>query len=124
MHLAPRERQRIVICGDFNICHHDIDIHHPQEASKRQLSGFLPNERAWMDRLENLGFVDCFRHLHPTQEKQYTWWTYRAQARNKNLGWRIDYFFCSEKLVSKLRSATIHSDIGGSDHCPISIELE
>lgn len=121
--LPPEEQKRIVICGDFNICHHDIDIHHPREATKRQLSGFLPDERNWMTRLEDLGFTDCFRHLHPNKHHKYTWWTYRAQAREKNLGWRIDYFFCHHSLIHRLRKTSIHEAILGSDHCPISLEI-
>lgn len=121
--LPKRDRERLVICGDYNICHRPIDIHHPREAERRELSGFLPDERAWMDRFAKLGFVDTYRHMHGDKAGQYSWWTYRAGARGKNLGWRIDYFFVSKKLVPHLKHATIHADILGSDHCPVSVEL-
>ncbi len=122
-HIPKSQRKNLVICGDFNICHQEIDIHHPREAARRELSGFLPKEREWMDRFVSLGLVDAFRQLKPKLTDAYSWWTYRANAREKNLGWRIDYFFISQDLVSRLINAEIHSEIKGSDHCPISIEL-
>ncbi|MCC6221139.1 MAG: exodeoxyribonuclease III [Deltaproteobacteria bacterium] len=125
-HLAGLEssvRKRLVLCGDFNICHKDIDIHHPREAEKKKLSGFLPEEREWMDRFVSLGFVDTFRLVNGLVDKRYTWWSYRAGARRKNLGWRIDYFFVSESLSSKVKRAQILDSVPGSDHCPILLEL-
>ena len=122
--LSARNRNRLIVCGDFNICHRDIDIHHPREAERRKLSGFLPEERAWMDEFAARGFVDTFRAVHPHQAQSYSWWTYRAGARSKNLGWRIDYFFIAGKLLPKLRDAGIYSTVGGSDHCPIYITLD
>ncbi|MCB0360598.1 MAG: endonuclease/exonuclease/phosphatase family protein [Bdellovibrionales bacterium] len=113
----------MVLCGDFNICHRPIDIHHPDVAEKRKLSGFLPEEREWMNRFVELGFVDAFRNIHGDVTGQYSWWTFRAGARGKNLGWRIDYFFLGKKIADRLRSASIHQSVMGSDHCPISIEL-
>ncbi len=122
--LPKAARDRIVLCGDFNICHKAIDIHHPETASKRELSGFLPDERKWMDRLVEAGFVDSFRRVHPDARDQYSWWSYRAGSRGKNLGWRIDYFFVAEALQERIKDAGILSDVMGSDHCPIFLELE
>ncbi|MCB0322859.1 MAG: exodeoxyribonuclease III [Bdellovibrionales bacterium] len=117
--LSAADRERLIICGDFNICHRPIDIHHPETAEKRKLSGFLPEERAWMDRFVDYGFVDTFRLIHGDIEKAYTWWTFRAGARQKNLGWRIDYIFVSEALAPQVRDAGILNTCEGSDHCPI-----
>jgi exodeoxyribonuclease-3 len=114
----------LIVCGDFNICHKEIDIHHPKEATKKGLTGFLPEERAWISKMIGHNFIDCFRHLHPDALKSYSWWSYRAQSRPKNLGWRIDYFFCSAGLCAKLKSASIHEKVMGSDHCPISLKLD
>ena len=121
--LPKADRDRLVICGDFNICHREIDIHHPKEATKRQLTGFLPEERAWIDRFIQLGFVDCFRLIHGDQTQAYTWWSFRANSRAKNLGWRIDYFFVSTALADKVLGAEIESSVTGSDHCPINLVL-
>ncbi|MBX7144993.1 MAG: exodeoxyribonuclease III [Oligoflexia bacterium] len=122
--LPAQQKNRIVMCGDFNICHREIDIHHPQEATKRELSGFLPDERLWMDYFTALGFVDTFRHVHGDTRRDYSWWSFRAGSRKKNLGWRIDYFFVAKTLVSHVRSADILTKIMGSDHCPITLELQ
>lgn len=112
--------KQVMICGDVNICHQEIDIHNPK---RNQLtSGFLIEERYWVTKLLNNGFVDTFRFLN-ADPHQYTWWTYRAGAREKNLGWRIDYFFMCESLANKLTNATIHNNIYMSDHCPVSITL-
>jgi exodeoxyribonuclease III len=116
-------RERLIICGDFNICHREIDIHHPDKAEKLGLSGFLPEERKWMDAFQALGFIDSFRHIHGDDKDQYTWWTYRAGARGKNLGWRIDYIFISEALRNRLKGANILSSVLGSDHAPVMINL-
>ena len=121
--LQKKNRERLILCGDFNICHTEIDIHHPKEATKRELSGFLPDERAWMDSLTEVGFVDAYRAFHPKKTEVYTWWSYRAGARKKNLGWRIDYFFVSEALQRKIKKTEILSEIPGSDHCPITLDL-
>lgn len=112
----------LVICGDYNIAHTEIDIHNPK--SNEKTSGFLPEERAWMDKLCAAGFVDTFRHLNPEQKNAYSWWSYRQASRERNKGWRLDYFFVSESLVKSIQSAEIHSDIMGSDHCPISLVLK
>lgn len=120
----PRTKfDRAILCGDINICHREIDIHHPREAEKKQYSGFLPDERKWFSSFLEMGFVDAFRQINGDLPNQYTWWSYRANSRAKNLGWRIDYFLISQKLKAYLRNCQIHSEIKGSDHCPISIEL-
>lgn len=113
----------IILCGDFNICHKEIDIHHPKEATQRKLTGFLPDERLWMDKLTECGLVDCFRARHGKEKQMFSWWSYRAQARKKNLGWRLDYFFCSESLRARLLDSSIHCEVQGSDHCPVSVEF-
>ncbi|MDD2942646.1 MAG: exodeoxyribonuclease III [bacterium] len=122
--LSQAEQKKLIICGDFNICHKAIDIHHPETAEKRKLSGFLPEERAWMDEIVSFGLTDSFRKLHPKTKDTYSWWTYRAGAREKNLGWRIDYFFIGAMVLPHLKKAEIHSSYPGSDHCPISITLK
>ena len=122
--LPTRDKKRLIICGDFNICHREIDIHHPAEATRRQLTGFLPEERAWIDRFIALGFIDAFRMINGDEPKRYTWWSYRAGSRGKNLGWRIDYFFVSEELKNRVKQAKIMENVTGSDHCPISLVLE
>ena len=116
--------KRLIICGDFNICHRAVDIHHPVVAEKRMLTGFLPEERAWMDSFVELGFVDTFRAVHGDTANKYTWWTYRAGAREKNLGWRLDYFFVAEALRRKIATADIYSHVDGSDHCPVLLEFD
>lgn len=120
--LSKKDRERLVVCGDFNICHLDIDIHHPKEAERRMLSGFLPEERRWIDSFIGNGFTDSFRHFNQAGDN-YTWWTYRANARAKNLGWRIDYILVANPLATKLKSAQIYSHIEGSDHCPVGVDI-
>lgn len=122
--LPVAERSRLVVCGDFNICHQPIDIHHPREAERRRLTGFLPEERAWMDRFVALGFVDSYRHLHPNTAEHYSWWTYRAGARKKNLGWRIDYQFVASALAPRIKRAELLTTTLGSDHCPTLLEID
>ena len=111
----------LVICGDYNICHKAIDIHNP--VANKNSSGFLPEERAWMDKFTESGFIDTFRYFNENPH-QYTWWSYRANARAKNLGWRIDYHMATQEMQNKLKSAVILPDIIHSDHCPISLEIE
>ncbi len=111
----------IIICGDVNTAHQEIDLTRPRENS--QISGFLPLEKAWIDKLIKNGFVDSWRHFHPQIKNNYTWWDYKTKARERNVGWRIDYFFVSQSLISKLQNAKILNNILGSDHCPIEIEL-
>ncbi len=116
----PKGREKILI-GDFNIAHSELDLARPKQNQKNIM--FTPEERAQLDKLMKLGFVDAFRKAHPT-EKKYTWWPYFANARARNLGWRIDYTFVSRKLAPKVKSAQILSNITGSDHCPISVEIK
>lgn len=113
--------REIVICGDFNIAHTAVDLAHPKPNEKR--SGFLPEERAWLDRYLAAGFVDTFRHLHPDVPERYSWWDYRFRSRDRNVGWRIDYFYITRGLLGALEEATIRDDVFGSDHCPVGITL-
>lgn len=113
-------RPNLIVCGDYNICHKPIDINHPE----RQIgvSGFLPEEREWLDRLEETGMVDSFRRFDPSPEK-YSWWSYRFGARERNAGWRIDYHWVSPSVAERLTDAAILAEAYHSDHCPVSIEL-
>ncbi len=111
----------LVICGDYNTAHREIDIARPKENEK--VSGFLPIEREWMDRLVEHGYVDTFRHFH-SEPNQYTWWDVKTRARERNVGWRIDYFFVSDNLLPAVRDAFVMSEVTGSDHCPIGIVME
>lgn len=110
----------LVVCGDYNICHRAIDIHNPK--TNANSSGFLPEEREWMENFINSGYVDSFRHLNPDPH-HYTWWSYRANSRIKNLGWRIDYNMVSKSLAPQIRSSHILTEAIHSDHCPVSLEL-
>ena len=114
------KRPNLIISGDFNICHKAIDIHNPK--SNANTSGFLPEEREWMEQFVNSGFIDTFRKFNP-QPHEYSWWSYRANARAKNLGWRIDYNMASRKLEDKLESSIILADVVHSDHCPVVLNL-
>jgi exodeoxyribonuclease III len=111
----------LLLCGDFNICHKAIDIHNPK--SNANTSGFLPEEREWMDEFINAGFIDTFRHFNK-EPHHYTWWSYRAGSRGKNLGWRIDYNLASQNLEPRLRRAVILPDALHSDHCPVLLEID
>ncbi len=112
----------LIICGDFNICHRPIDIHNP--VSNARSSGFLPEERAWMDKiLTEGGYIDTFRQFNPSPH-QYTWWSYRAGSRQKNLGWRIDYMLANEAMQSRLSSSKIIADAFHSDHCPVELTID
>ncbi len=111
----------IVICGDVNTAHHPIDLARPKANEKT--SGFLPMERAWQDKLLASGFIDTFRHVHGDVPERYSWWSYRAGARAKNVGWRIDYFYVSDDLKDKIVDADILDHITGSDHCPVKLVL-
>jgi exodeoxyribonuclease-3 len=115
-----REDKKIVICGDVNTAHQEIDLARPKENEK--VSGFLPIEREWIDRLLDLGFIDTFRYFQK-DPGHYSWWDYKTRARERNVGWRIDYFFISNNLKDNLKSAFIESEVMGSDHCPIGIDL-
>ncbi|MDD2921832.1 MAG: exodeoxyribonuclease III [Anaerolineales bacterium] len=116
-----KKGEQIVITGDFNTAHHPIDLKNPKENEKT--SGFLPEEREWVQKFLDHGFVDAFRNLYPDKE-QYTWWTYRFAARERGIGWRIDYFLVSESLLPRVKDVVTHEDVTGSDHCPVELILE
>lgn len=113
--------QNIIITGDFNTAHTEIDLANPKENSKT--SGFLPEEREWVTKFLNSGFKDAYRELYP-EKVEYTWWTYRFNARERNIGWRLDYFLVSNNAMARVKDVIIHSEIGGSDHCPVSLIID
>ena len=111
----------LIICGDYNTAHTELDIARPKENENR--SGFMPVERAWLDKLTSMGYVDTFRMFTPGGG-HYTWWDMKTRARERDVGWRLDYFFATEDLLPKIRSAGILKDVIGSDHCPVTLELD
>jgi len=115
-----KEITNLIICGDYNICHEEIDIHNPK--GLKNTSGFLPEERHWIDTFINNGFIDSFRHFN-NEPHQYSWWSYRANARNNNKGWRLDYCLTSEPLKDRLQRAYILQEAKHSDHCPVVVEI-
>lgn len=115
------EKKPVIFCGDLNVAHKEIDLKNPK--TNRKNAGFTEEERACMTRLQEQGFVDTFRYFYPDREGIYSWWSYRFQARAKNAGWRIDYFMVSGELKEKLQEAAILTEIYGSDHCPVSLEI-
>jgi exodeoxyribonuclease-3 len=119
---ALEAKKPVVVCGDLNVAHQEIDLKNPK--TNRRNAGFTDEERAKMTTLLESGFIDTFRHFHPDQKDIYSWWSYRFHAREKNAGWRIDYFLASQGLKEKLRSAAIHTEIFGSDHCPVELVME
>ena len=118
---ALRQQKPIVVCGDFNTAHRPIDLARPE--ANQDHSGFLPEERAFLDRFVQAGYVDTFRLIHGDLPDMYSWWSYKQRARERNVGWRIDYFFVSQELVPAVRDAWIDMGTYGSDHCPIGLEL-
>ena len=116
------EKKPVIICGDLNVAHTEIDLKNPK--SNQNNAGFTPQERAAMTKLLTCGFVDSFRHLHPDVTGAYSWWSYMFNARANNAGWRIDYFIVSERIKDRITAAEIHSDIMGSDHCPVVLEID
>ena len=116
------KKKPVVICGDLNVAHKEIDLKNPK--TNRKNAGFTDEEREKFTELLNDGFIDTFRYFYPNEEGKYSWWSYRFSARKKNAGWRIDYFLVSEALKDKLKSADILSDIMGSDHCPVELILK
>lgn len=119
--LALKEKKGVIVCGDMNVAHKEIDLKNPK--TNRQNAGFTDEERAKMTELLDSGFVDSFRYFYPDAEGIYSWWSYRFQARAKNAGWRIDYFLVSKELAERMDSASIHTDILGSDHCPVELQI-
>jgi exodeoxyribonuclease-3 len=115
------KNNKIIVCGDFNTAHKEIDLARPKQNQKR--SGFLPEEREWIDKLISHGFIDIFREYHPEEAEHYTYWDQRTRARERNVGWRVDYFFVSENIRSQVQKANILNTVMGSDHCPIEISL-
>ena len=116
------EKKPVVVCGDLNVAHKDIDLKNPK--TNRKNAGFTDEEREKFSKLLESGFIDTFRYFYPTEEGKYSWWSYRFSARKKNAGWRIDYFLVSECLKNRLKSVDILSDVMGSDHCPVELVLE
>ena len=116
------EKKPVIVCGDLNVAHKEIDLKNPK--TNRKNAGFTDEERAKFTTLLESGFTDTFRYFYPEQEGIYSWWSYRFKAREKNAGWRIDYFVVSDRIADKLQSAEIHNEVFGSDHCPVSVELD
>jgi len=116
-----RQGEPLIICGDYNTAHKEIDLARPRE--NERVSGFLPVERAWLDKVVALGYIDIFRHLHP-EPGQYTWWDMKTRARERGIGWRIDYFFITPDLLPAVKEVAILKEIIGSDHCPIQLILK
>ena len=121
-HLEKTTGKPVVTCGDFNVAHEEIDLKNPK--SNRGNAGFSDEERGKFTELVDAGFTDTFRHLHPDETGAYSWWSYRFNARKNNAGWRIDYFLVSDSVADRVRDAGIRSDIFGSDHCPVTLEIE
>jgi exodeoxyribonuclease-3 len=115
------EGKNIIVCGDFNTAHKELDLTRPKENEK--VSGFLPVERAWIDTFIDHGYVDTFRHFNK-DPNNYSWWDFKTRARERNVGWRIDYFFVNKEFISNLKKAFIMQDVMGSDHCPVGIDIE
>lgn len=115
------EKKPVIYCGDLNVAHKEIDLKNPK--TNRKNPGFTDEERGKMSTVLESGFTDTFRYLYPDKEQIYSWWSYRFKAREKNAGWRIDYFICSERLNDKINDAKIHTDIYGSDHCPVELDI-
>ncbi len=121
-HLEKTTDKPVVTCGDFNVAHEEIDLKNPK--SNRGNAGFSDEERGKFTELIDAGFTDTFRHLHPDETGAYSWWSYRFNARKNNAGWRIDYFLVSDSVADRVRDAGIRSDVFGSDHCPVTLEIE
>ncbi len=113
--------QAVIFCGDVNTSHKEIDLTHPK--ANQNTTGFLPAERAWIDRVVEAGYVDTFRHFYPDLPEQYTWWSVPTRARERNIGWRLDYFFIVREALERVTGAFILPDVSGSDHCPVGINL-
>jgi exodeoxyribonuclease-3 len=116
-----KQEKHFILCGDYNIAHTPIDLARPKENERN--AGYLPEERAWMDSYTRAGFVDTFRHFHPGETGHYSWWSYRMSARERNVGWRIDYHCVDPAFLPRIKRSVIRSDVQGSDHCPVEIEI-
>lgn len=116
------KKKGVILCGDLNVAHKEIDLKNPK--TNHMSAGFTDEEREKLSRLIDSGFIDTFRFFHPDEKDQYSWWSYIGGARSRNAGWRIDYFLASDNLKDKLQSASIHQSIMGSDHCPVSLEID
>ncbi|MCR4830157.1 MAG: endonuclease/exonuclease/phosphatase family protein, partial [Pseudobutyrivibrio sp.] len=116
------KKKGVILCGDLNVAHKEIDLKNPK--TNRRNAGFTDEERDKMTELLGAGFVDSFRYFYPDMDDIYSWWSYRFHAREKNAGWRIDYFIVSEDMKDRMKDAKIHTDIMGSDHCPIELDFE
>ena len=116
------ENKPVIVCGDMNVAHNEIDLKNPK--TNRKNAGFTDEEREKMTVLLDDGFIDTFRYFYPDQENIYSWWSYRFKAREKNAGWRIDYFLVSNRFAQRVKDARILTDVFGSDHCPVLIEIE
>ncbi len=119
--LHLNEKKPVIMCGDLNVAHKEIDLKNPK--NNRRNAGFTDEERNKMTQLLQAGFTDSFRYLYPQKEQAYTWWSYMGHAREKNVGWRIDYFIVSKQVEQQIKEATIYSQIMGSDHCPVGLEI-
>lgn len=120
--LSLDKNKPVIVCGDLNVAHKEIDLKNPK--TNRKNAGFTDEEREKFQILLDNGFIDTFRYFYPEQENIYSWWSYRFKAREKNAGWRIDYFLVSDRLKDKLSDAKIHTEIFGSDHCPVEVTLD
>ena len=116
-----RKEKPVIFCGDVNTAHEEIDLARPD--ANKENTGFLPEERAWIDEVISAGYVDSFRNEHPQTKGAYTWWAMITRARDRNIGWRFDYFFVASEFIKRIKKAEIHPEIYGSDHCPVSITL-
>lgn len=117
-----KAKKSVILCGDLNVAHQEIDLKNP--SANHHNAGFTDEERACMTTLLDAGYIDTFRHLYPDTQDVYSWWSYRFQARSRNAGWRIDYFITSDDMQGRIRDAKIHTDITGSDHCPVELDFE
>lgn len=120
--LSLDKTKPVIFCGDLNVAHNEIDLKNPK--TNRGNPGFSDEERGKFSLLLESGFTDSFRYLYPDTENAYSWWSYRFRAREKNVGWRIDYFIVSNRIADKIKEARIHSEIFGSDHCPVELEID
>jgi exodeoxyribonuclease-3 len=120
--LTLKEKKSVIVCGDLNVANKEIDLKNP--AANRKTAGFTDEEREKFGQLLDSGFIDSFRHFYPDMEEAYTWWSYITRARERNAGWRIDFFLVSDCLKNNLVSASIHADVMGSDHCPVELEIK